>query len=289
MKIRNTLLAIGLPVSLLLAACAPSDGTASLSNTHVHGLAVDRADSSRVYIATHHGLLAWQEAQGLTNVGRSRDDFMGFSVHPTNPQMLYRSGHPAGGGNLGFQKSTDKGESWDKVSNGSPSGPADFHTMAVHSANLEHIYGWFGGRIHRSLDGGETWTVIPQQMGISGIAGDPSSDTTVYAGAQNGLLMSTDQGETWTQVTTEESLGAVLDIEPDSSTNSLLLALQDKRIVRLSRNPDGGWGTNDLGTLPDTPMHLALDPKNPQMMYSFTESHALYKSTDSGTTWQKML
>lgn len=272
---------------LLLAACAPSGGTASLSNTHVHGLAVDRADSSRVYIATHHGLLVWQEGQALTQVGSSRDDFMGFTVHPTDPQMLFRSGHPSGGGNLGFEKSRDAGKSWDKVSNGSATGPADFHTMIVHPANPEHIYGWFGGRIHRSLDGGGTWAVIPEQIGISSIAGDPSSDTTVYVGTQNGLLMSTNRGETWTPVSTQESLGAVLDIEPDSSTNSLLLALQDKRVVRLSRSPEGGWGTNDLGTLPDTPMHLALDPKNPQTLYAFTESHALYRSSDGGRNWQQ--
>lgn len=274
---------------LLLAACAPIGGTASLSNTHVHGLAVDRGDSSRVYIATHHGLLAWQEGQALTQVGSSRDDFMGFSAHPTDAQILFRSGHPTGGGNLGFEQSTDAGESWNKVSNGSPTGPADFHTMTVHPSSPEDIYGWFGGRIHRSLDGGEYWTVIPEQMGISSIAGDPSSDTTVYVGTQNGLLMSTDRGETWTPVSTQVSMGAVLDIEPDLSTNSLLLALQDRRIVRLSRSPEGGWGANDLGIVPDTPMHLALDPKDPRTMYAFTESHALYRSSDGGQNWLKVL
>ncbi len=285
---KRSLIALAL-FPLLLAACAPTGGTASLSNTHVHGLAVDRADSSRVYIATHYGLLAWQEGQALTQVGSSRDDFMGFSVHPTDSQILFRSGHPSGGGNLGFEKSTDTGESWDKVSNGSPTGPADFHTMTVHPANPEHIYGWFGSRIHRSLNGGETWVVIPAQMGISSIAGDPNSDTTVYAGTQNGVLMSTDRGEKWTPVSTQESVGAVLDIEPDPSTNSLLLALQDRRVVRLSRSPDGAWGTIDLGTIPDAPMHLALDPKNQQMIYAFTETHALYKSSDAGQNWQKLL
>lgn len=301
MNMKRTIIGLFLPI--LLAGCAatgsPSEPNAlsdapsqadalavSLADTHVHGLAVDRGNSSRIYIATHHGLLVWQETQGLTKVGSSRDDFMGFSAHPTDPQILFRSGHPVGGGTLGLEKSIDTGKSWDKVSNGSPTGPADFHTMTVHPANPEHIYGWFGGRIHRSLDGGENWTVIPEQMSISSIAGDPSSNTTVYTGTQNGLLMSTDRGETWIQVSTQQPLGPVLDIEPDPSTNSLLLALQDGRIMRLFRNPDGGWGTSDLGALSSTPIHLALDPKNSQTLYAFTESHALYRSSDGGATWQ---
>jgi hypothetical protein len=276
-------------IALLLAACAPSGGTASLSNTHVHGLAVDRADSGRVYIATHNGLLAWQEGQGLTNVGSSRDDFMGFSVHPADPQVLFRSGHPLAGGNLGFQKSTDSGESWEKVSDGSPAGPADVHAMAIHPANPDHIYGWVAGRIHRSLDGGRTWTGFPEQVSISSIAGDPGSDRTVYAGGQNGLLISADRGETWTQVPTQEGAGPVFDIEPDPRTASLLLALQDRRVVRLSRSPEGGWSVTDVGTLDDVPMHLALDPEDPQTMFAFTDSHALYRSVDGGRNWQKLL
>jgi photosystem II stability/assembly factor-like uncharacterized protein len=285
---KRSLIALAL-FPLLLAACTGGGGeTASLNNTHVHGLAVDRGDSSRIYIATHNGLLVWQDGQGLSSVGSSRDDFMGFSAHPTDPQMLFRSGHPAGGGNLGFQVSPDEGETWDKVSNGSPTGPADFHTMTVHPANPEHIYGWFGGRIHSSLDGGDTWTVLPQQMGITSIAGDPTSDTTIYVGTQNGLLMSTDQGKTWTQMTTQKSLGTVLDIEPDAATDSLLLVMQDGRIARLSRNSEGGWAVKELGTLPDAPMHLALDPKNAETMYAFSEGHTLYKSSNGGQTWQKI-
>ena len=282
---------IGLSLPLLLAACSNSSvgGSASLSNTHVHGLAVDRGDSNRVYIATHHGLLALQNDTDLRQVGGSREDFMGFSVHPTDPQLLFRSGHPAGGGNLGFQQSRDTGETWEKVANGSPTGPADFHTMTVHPANPQHIYGWFGGRIHRSLDSGKTWTVFPQQMGIASIAGDPSNDATIYAGMQDGLLISTNRGEMWTPLTTQETLGAVLDIEPDASTASLLLAMQDQRVVRLSRNPEGVWGVQELGTLPDVPMHFALDPKNAQTMYVFTEGHAVYKSADGGRNWQKLL
>lgn len=56
--------------------------------THGHGLAVDVADSTKVYIATHHGLLVLKNDKDLFRVGTSRDDYMGFSVHPTNANIF---------------------------------------------------------------------------------------------------------------------------------------------------------------------------------------------------------
>ena len=37
-------------------------------------------------------------------------DYMGFIPHPTDPSLLFASGHPAGGGNLGFIVSNDGGK-----------------------------------------------------------------------------------------------------------------------------------------------------------------------------------
>jgi hypothetical protein len=42
-------------------------------------------------------------------------DFMGFTPHPSDPATLYSSGHPAGGGNLGFIVSEDGGGSWTQL------------------------------------------------------------------------------------------------------------------------------------------------------------------------------
>ena len=52
-------------------------------------------------------------------------DFMGFVVHPTAPNQIYGSGHPVGGGNLGFIASTDGGKTWRQLSPG-VKGPVDF-------------------------------------------------------------------------------------------------------------------------------------------------------------------
>lgn len=277
--------------SLLLAACTGGNPVASLKASHVHGLAVDRGDSKRVYLATHDGLFALQNDADLRQVGGSRDDFMGFSPHPTDPNMLFSSGHPKGGGNIGFQKSDDAGKTWKKISNGSPGGPADFHAMLVHPANPDHIYGWYKLRIHRSLDGGATWEVLPKQPPeILSFAGDPRNENILYIGTIGSLLISTDRGESWASMTDAIGYDVVFDVEVDPA-GALYLALRDRGSVRATVKKDGTAVLEDLGKLPDgdIPLHLAIAPENPEIIYASSKTKKLYKSTDGGRTWQKVL
>jgi hypothetical protein len=101
--------------------------------THIHGLAVDREDSQKLLIATHHGLFR-AGPDGKAELISPVQDFMGFTPNPSDPRSLYASGHPAGGGNLGFIASTDNGATWTQVAPGA-NGPVDFHQMTVSSAN----------------------------------------------------------------------------------------------------------------------------------------------------------
>src|SRR3989338_507722 len=97
---------------------------------HGHGLAADVSDPNKLYIATHHGLFVLVNEKELYQIGKSQDDFMGFSVHPIQSNTVYTSGHPTTGGNLGFQKSEDGGFTWRKISDGFD-GAVDFHAMSV--------------------------------------------------------------------------------------------------------------------------------------------------------------
>src|SRR3546814_20068354 len=81
---------------------------------------------------------------------------MGFPPNPTDPDLLYASGHPAGGGNLGFIVSRDGGKSWSKLANGA-GGPVDFHQMDVSKSDPAVVYGAFGD-LQQSADGGRRWT-----------------------------------------------------------------------------------------------------------------------------------
>jgi hypothetical protein len=108
---------------------------ALLQRTHIHGIAVDLADPSRIHLATHHGFYAVALDGTAELLSERRDDFMGFTPHPTDPHTLFASGHPEGGGNLGFIASTDGGRVWTKLADG-VGGPVDFHQMDVSKAEL---------------------------------------------------------------------------------------------------------------------------------------------------------
>ncbi len=274
--------------SLLLAACTGNSGeSVSLSDTHIHGLAVDRGNSNAVYIATHHGTLLLQDGN-LTLIGDKKDDYMGFSPHPTDPNIFFSSGHPSGGGNLGVQKSMDGGKTWTKLSDGDPSGPVDFHAMTVHEKNPDLIVGWYRDRLYRSENGGTTWSTLSASTPpIITLGSDPQNERVLYAGTEHGLLKSIDRGETWENV--PSFTDTVIDIEADPAHGGLLLATPNG-IVRMSPDAEGGITFAPVGALPAeaVPMQIALDRKNPQVLYA-TSERTVYKSGDGGKTWQKML
>ncbi len=79
---------------------APAAETVAVSElprrTHIHGLAVDRQDPSKLLVATHHGLFRAGpdgKAERISEV----QDLVGFNPHPSDPNTLYASGHPGAG------------------------------------------------------------------------------------------------------------------------------------------------------------------------------------------------
>lgn len=249
----------------------------------VHGIAVDLKDSTKLWIANHSGLYVLENDKDLFAVGSKRDDYMGFLQHPTEPNTFYTSGHSTGGGNIGFQKTTDGGQTWQKISDGI-NGPVDFHTMAVSKVEPSIVYGSYHGVLQKSTDGGNSWVIITNAPQAIALTTSPTSKDTVYAATQNGLQVSIDQGTNWKVLGLE---GVVLGVSVSpADANEMLASTQNQGLMKTI---DGGitWQAVTTNTAQDI-VFIAYDKNNPEAIYTITQDTSISKSTDGGTSWQKI-
>ncbi len=259
-----------------------SNQEAVSSFRHAHGLAADVTDPTKLYIATHEGLFLLQNDKDLYRVGSKSDDYMGFSAHPTNANVFFTSGHPGGGGNLGFQKSEDGAKSWTRLSLGA-SGPVDFHAMAVGQVDPSLAYGSFAGALQRSTDGGVTWQVLKSNVSnVLSLTTDSKEKDSVYAATTAGLFVSKDQAQTFSQLGT---LGAVRALAVNPTNNLELLSFSQSQ--GLAKSSDGGktWNKQPFS---GEAMFIAYSKPAPSTVYVLTEDNGISKSMDAGASWTKI-
>lgn len=249
--------------------------------THIHGLAFDRADASNVLVATHHGLMKAAPDGSVMPVSDSQDDFMGFTPHPTDATILFASGHPKGGGNLGFIKSDDSGKSWQQIAPG-VDGPVDFHQLAVSPSNPDVLYGSYGA-IQTSRDGGKSWAIAGDAPAkLIDLAVSPADPDVVYAATEDGLMVSRDSAKSWQQPILA---GAPVTTVELASDGTIYAYVPGRGLLRASETaPDFkavGEGPDPAGYI----LHLALDAQAPNRMVAVTGTSAIVVSSDAGTTW----
>ncbi|CAN5209852.1 hypothetical protein BH11PAT1_BH11PAT1_7900 [soil metagenome] len=254
------------------------------SITHGHGLSVDVKNPQNVYIATHHGLLLLKDDKKLYQVGDKKDDYMGFSPHPTNANIIFSSGHPETGGNIGFQKSIDGGFSWEKVSDG-VNGPVDFHAMAVNPINPDLIFGWYQGAIQRTTDGGKNWEIVSQtRVPIVALAADPKDENVVYAASPQGLMVSKNKGKDWNTIL----MGFVSTIAINPQNTQKLISYSEKQQLAQSNNGGKSWEKVNADFSGETPLFISFNKQNPNILYLLTEKNSIFKSSDGASSWKKI-
>ena len=252
---------------------------------HVHGFSVDVSNENRLLIATHHGLMQFLDNK-LSKIGAVSDDLMGFTPHPTDPSVYFSSGHPTRGGSLGFQKSSDGGTTWQKVSDGI-NGPVDFHSMAISTVDPDLIYGHFGSLQH-SKDGGKTWQVAKGSVQPYSLSTDPKREGIIYAASANGVLMSEDNGDSWKSYSSGLDNGAVstFAVSPDAS-----YALAFSQVLGgLGKTTNNGitWSKISESFGGSAILFISYSKTNPLIAYSMTQANDIFKSSDGGATWIKL-
>lgn len=249
-------------------------------HTHIHGLAVDRSDPSRLFIATHHGFFV-ATPDGMATRISPVQDFMGFTPHPSDPFVLYASGHPAGGGNLGFIRSSDGGATWMQLSQGA-GGPVDFHQMDVSPTDPDTIYGAFGG-IQVSRNSGGSWAAVgTEPEGLIDLAASAYVPGRLYAATRIGLWVSDDEGASWREAAFGPDIATMIRTD---AAGRLFLFVGGKGLYRGVESDLAQWTLLDDRFGDRAILHLAIDPGDANRMFAATQASEILRSEDGGRSW----
>ena len=270
----------------LLINSSVGQGDTTVANlaekTHVHGMAVDPQDPSRLLLATHHGFHIVSPDGTVKQVSDTSDDFMGFTPHPGDPSTLYASGHPVRGGNTGVIVSRDSGKNWAKLAPGA-GGPVDFHSMDVSKADPNVMYGIYRG-IQVSRDGGETWeNAGTGPAGLIDLAASAKDRDTVYAATESGLQISMDEGQSWRSTKVAGQPVSLVEVTEDG--RMFVFEVGTGLILGHEGSPAWESLSDDFGD--DILLHLAADPSNADRLYAVTQKSEVLASQDGGKTWQR--
>ena len=149
-------------------------------------------DAGRGWISDD-GLKSWRYTMGQTHPWLG-----GQSVGFSKDGWIYITTGHFGSGN-GIQRSSDWGKTWTTLEGekrGLP--PAgwnnrkEFAGVYVHPDDGRRVWAALDGSLIVTSDGGETWTEVPGVRGANQIAGDPSAPGRFYVKTDGGILKTDD-------------------------------------------------------------------------------------------------
>jgi photosystem II stability/assembly factor-like uncharacterized protein len=193
---------------------------------------------------------------------------------PQQPNVFY-----IGVNNGGVWKTTDFGRTWKPIFDDQPTGSVGDIVVSYSNPNVLYVASGegiqrpdlsVGDGVYKSTDGGKTWvnTGLHDGQQIGGLAIDPANENRVFAAVlghpygpntERGLYRTLNGGKTWERILyKDENTGAVQVILDPKNVNTVYCVLWAAR--------QGPWEN---------------------AAWQGAES-GLYKSTDGGTTWQKL-
>jgi len=294
-----------------------------IESSSVGAVAVAPSDPDVVYMGMGEAQLRSNVIQGdgvyrstdggdtWTHLGLAETQTIGeIRVHPEDPDVVYVAalGHPFGANEeRGVYRSTDGGQTWDKVLHRSDEAGAvdlamDPSDPDVLYASFWEVYRkpwklWSGGAgsgLFKSTDGGDTWTELSDNEGFAdGMLGkigvtvsraDPDRLYAVVEAETGGLYRSDDGGSTWTHVNGSRDLWQrsfyFNQIEADPQDPSTVYVLN----YHLLKSTNGGDSFERIEGQHVDHHDLWIDPTNPERMIDANDGGGSV-SVNGGETW----
>ncbi len=236
-----------------------------------------------------------------------------IEIDPTEDATMFCS--PWGQSKL--HRSRDGGNSWDKLEVAIEDGTVvHIQSLAIRPNDPKRIYAsGFKGRLHFSLNGGDSWSVVKNAAGVALLpnVGDgrkdgnfafayaPSNNAVLYLGTKAGHLWRTTTAakntEGWTELIPPLTIGSAristISVAP-GDPNSILVGYDTDsgRIIWRGVVGSGGnvtWtdiGGSGTSTLPVAPINgLLIDPLNSMRYFAATDV-GMFNTENGGLAWR---
>lgn len=255
--------------------------TSGIPSMYVVALAIDPSNPSTVYAAADagsHGSVFKSMDSGRTwaAAGAAALSFEFLAIDGSEPPAIY------GCGASGVMRSVDGGATWTLLYRPSA------YSIAIDPHDSSRLYAATAAGFVRGHVGDSAWSPVrfgpdaKEDLNSQSVAILPTSPSTLLVGGRDGILRSTDGGESWTAA----ALGANSSIQSVAVNPSAPESVYAGGFggVFESSNAGASWTAPDLST-PET-YALAADPRNPSIL--FAAGRGLSKSRDGGAIWESI-
>lgn len=272
-------------------------GTTWSINAHWTGSGAPyvHADIHRLQFSPHSTSSIWACTDG--GMHYSLNNGSAWGVRNTNLSIgqMYRMGGSASSATKVMTGWQDNGSNfynttWSRTLGG------DGMECLIDYSNNSIMYGsLYYGQINRTINGGQDWTGITDNIGEEGAwvtpyVQDPNNSSTLYAGFLN-VFKTTNKGNSWTQISNFTSGNTLQSIAVAPSNSNIIYTASN---YNLYRTTNGGSSWTDITNLAwaggvNFVTYIAVHPTNPlKILVTLSGYYAgqkVYQSIDGGSTW----
>lgn len=272
------------------------------SNENGDSLPIDKSKHWEQVPLSSKALRLYLENKGITPAGGEGMQFIHHIAYaPSNPKVAF-----LGVDTDTIWKSTDGGTTWRRKGKGIKSNgiisitvdPKNEKRVFVTGAQYTEFWGLMTDKrqmplgIYRTLDGGENWKLVKQAyFGSMGWAEGNwgantisfAGDNTLYVGTdQDGLLKSTDGGDTWSTILDFKTIGRIWAVKTHPTDSSTVFVGTSNGLKKMTASGSlSAIGNGLIGVV----TAILISHTNPQILIVGDHSNRIMKSEDGGATF----
>ncbi|MBL7917189.1 MAG: hypothetical protein JNM96_02255, partial [Bacteroidia bacterium] len=231
-----------------------------------------------------------------------------LAIDPSNTNIMYLAtgdGYAGDTRSIGVLKSTDGGATWNTTGlNYNVSSNFLIRRLIIHPTNPQILIAATNGGVYRTNNAAVSWTLETSNMNTYDVEFKPGDPNTVYASTNSSFWLSTNGGDTFTQISSgiPTSGSARLNIAVTAADVNYVYVIRSNSsngFGGLYRSVNSGTSFSVMSTTPDIlanscagtsgggqgwyDLAIAVSPTNKDIVVVGGVNH--WRSTNGGTSW----